>query len=123
MMVEIGHPGVQAQEFLSAFSSFEPLLTSLSSPCRSVFLLNNVVPPGCGDHFLVINVGQTRDLPDRSSAALRGRSVAVPLKEKIEHEPMLVDRPPQPMPNAHHVCASLVGVHGDAVLPRRAVRT
>jgi len=46
MMVEIGHPGVQIQEFLSAFPSFEPLLTSLSSPCRSVFLLDDTVALG-----------------------------------------------------------------------------
>jgi len=122
--------GMQAQEFLSAFSSSEPLLTSLLSPCRSVFLFNNVVTLGCGDHLLVINVGQTRELPDRGSVTaelismndlwnviftqqsgqegLRGRSVAVPLKEKIEHEPMLVDRPPQPMPDAIHARADLV---------------
>jgi len=69
MMVKIGDTGMQAQEFLSAFSSFKSLLTSLLSPCRSVFLFNNVVPLGCGDHLLVINVGQTRELPDRGSVA------------------------------------------------------
>ena len=131
-MVEIGDPGMQAQEFLSAFASFKSLLTSLLSPCRSVFLFDNIVTLGCGDHLLVINVGQTRDLPDRGSIALkligmndlwdviftqqsdqegfRGRSVAVPLKENIEHEPMLVDRPPQPMPDAIHARADLVEV-------------
>ena len=67
MMVKVGDPGVQTQEFLSAFLSSESLLTSLLSPCRSVFLLNNVVIPSCGDHLLVIDICQTRDLPDRGS--------------------------------------------------------
>ena len=78
----------------------------------------------------MINVGQTRELPDRGFIALkligmndlwdvifthqsgqeglRGRSVAVLLKENIEHEPMLVNRPPQPMPDAVHARADLV---------------
>jgi len=64
MMVEMSHPGVQTQEFLSAFSSSEPLLTALLSSCGSMFLLNNVVPLGGGDHLLVIHVDQARDLPD-----------------------------------------------------------
>jgi len=29
-MLEVGHPGAQAQELLSMFSSFEPLLLSFS---------------------------------------------------------------------------------------------
>ena len=76
-MVEVGDPGVQTQEFLSAFGSSESLLTSLLSPCRSVFLswaerhpygacplLNNVVAAGRGDHPLVIDISQAWDLPD-----------------------------------------------------------
>lgn len=74
MMVEIGDPGVQTQEFLSAFPSSESLLTALLSPCESVFLLDNIVTARRGDHLLMINVGQTRDLPDRGSVAPKLRS-------------------------------------------------
>jgi len=78
----------------------------------------------------MINVGQTRELPNRGSIALkligindlwdviftqqvgqeglRSLRVSVLLKENIEHEPMLVNRPPQPMPDAVHACAGLV---------------
>ncbi len=67
MMVEVGDPGVQTQEFLSAFGSFESLLTLFLSPCGTVFLLNNVITAGCGDHLLVVYICQARDLPDRGS--------------------------------------------------------
>ena len=66
-MVEVGDPGVQTQELLSAFPLSEPLLNSLLSPCRSVFLLNNIVATCRGDHLLVVDVSQARDLPDRCS--------------------------------------------------------
>jgi len=80
MMVEIGvlgrtapvwglpaDPGVQAQEFLSAFSSFKSLLTALLSSCGSMFLLDNIVTACRGDHLLMVDVSQARDLPDRGS--------------------------------------------------------
>ena len=66
-MVEIGGPGVQTQEVLSAFPSSEPLLTPLLSSCGAMFLLNNVVAAGRGDHLLVVDVSQARDLSDRGS--------------------------------------------------------
>ena len=56
MMVEVADPGVEVQEFLSAFLPLEPLLTSLLSPCGSMFLLNDVVAARCGDHLLVVNI-------------------------------------------------------------------
>ena len=65
--MEVGHSGVQAQEFLSAFPPLEPLLTSLLSSCGAMFLLNNVVAAGRGDHLLVVDVSQARDLSDRGS--------------------------------------------------------
>jgi hypothetical protein len=67
MMVEVGDPRVQAQEFLGAFPPFESLLTSLLSPCGSMFLLNEVIAAGRGDHLLVVDIRQARDLPDRSA--------------------------------------------------------
>ncbi len=122
MMVEIGHSGVQIQELLSAFPSPEPLLTSLFSPCRSMFLLNDVITPGCGDHLLVVDVNQARDLSNRGSVAaeligmddlwdivfsqesgqerLRRFGVPMPLEENVEHEPLLVHSPPKPVSNA-----------------------
>ena len=67
MMVEVGHSGVQAQKFLSAFSSFEALLTSLLTPCRTVGLLDQVITTRCGNHLLMVDIDQTWDLPDRSA--------------------------------------------------------
>ena len=121
-MVEVGDPGVEAQECLSAFPSFEALLTSLLSPCGSVFLLNDVVAAGRRDHLLVVDIDQARDFPDRSSVAaelvgmnhlwdiiftqeprqegLGSFCVSVPLKENVEHETTLVHSPPQPVPDA-----------------------
>ncbi len=34
-----------------------------------MFLLNNVVTAGCGDHLLVVDICQARDLPNRGSVA------------------------------------------------------
>ncbi len=68
MMVEIGDPGMQTQEFLRSFSLREALLTSLLTSCGAMFLLNNVVAAGCGDH-LVVDICQARDLPNRGSVA------------------------------------------------------
>ena len=120
--MEVGDPGVQAQEFLSAFPPLEALLTSLLSPCGAVFLLNDVVAACCGDDLLVVDVRQTRDLPDRGpitpqligvndlwdaiftqqsgQESLCGFGVSMPLKQNIEHEAVLINGPPQPMPDA-----------------------
>jgi len=64
MMVEIRDKGVQIQERSSTFLSSEALLTSLLSPCRSMFLLHQIVTVGLGDYLMVINLSQTRDLSD-----------------------------------------------------------
>ena len=64
MMVEVGHSHVQVQEFLSAFPSSEPLLTSLLSPCGTVRLFDHVIAPGRGDDVLVVDVDQTRYFPN-----------------------------------------------------------
>jgi len=71
MMVEIGDPGVQTQEFLSAFPSSESLLTSLLSPCGSMFLFDDIITTGLGDHFLVVEVSQARELTNRSLVTLK----------------------------------------------------
>ncbi len=132
MMVEIGHPGVQAQEFLSTFPSSESLLTSLLSPCGSMFLLNQVVTAGLGDHRLMVNVNQAWNLLNRRSVTLeligtndlwdivfsqqpgqeglRRFGVPMPLEENVEHEPVLVYGPPKPVSNTINCCTDLVQV-------------
>jgi len=70
-MVEVGDPRVEAQKFLSALPSSEPLLASLLSPRGSVFLLNDIVAAGCGNHLLVVDVSQAWDLPDSGSVAAK----------------------------------------------------
>jgi len=67
--VKIGDPGMQTQEFLSAFPSSASLLRSLLSACGSVFLQGGVVTPGPGDHLLVVDALQARDLSNRGSGA------------------------------------------------------
>ena len=69
MVVEVLDPGVQAQKFPSTLSSFETLLTSLLTPCGTVRLLKQIVAAGRGDHLLVVDVDQARDLPDRGPVA------------------------------------------------------
>ena len=69
MMVKIGDPSMQIQEFLCASSLSEPLLTALLSPCGTVGLFDDGVTSGRGNDALVIDVDQTRDLSDRGSAA------------------------------------------------------
>ena len=89
--MEVGHPGVETQEFLSAFPPLEPLLSPYSSvflswaerhprrertPLRTPLLphgacplLNDVVRPGRGDYLLVVDVSQARNLSDCGSVA------------------------------------------------------
>jgi len=77
-----------------------------------MFLLNNVVAAFRGDHLLVVNICQAWDLPDRGSVTpeligkdnlwdivftqqpgqegLRRLGTPMPLKENVEHEPVLV---------------------------------
>lgn len=130
MVVEVGHSGVQAQEFLSAFPSSEPLLTSLLTPCGTVGLLHNGVAARRGNHLLVIDALQARTLSDRRRVApqlismdnlwnviltqeasregLCRSSVPMPLKEDVEHEALLVDRSPEPVSNTIDACTHLV---------------
>jgi len=122
MMVEVSDPGMEAQEGLGAFPSSEPLLTALLSSCGSMFLLNNVIAARRGDHLLVVNVSQARDLSDGCSVApelvgmndlwdsvfsqqpgqkgVRRLGIPMPLKENVEHEPVPVYGPPSPISNA-----------------------
>ena len=121
-MVEVGDSGVQVQEFLSACPSLEPLLTPLLSPCGSMFLLNDVVTSGRGDHLLVVNVDEAGDLSNRGSVTpeligmddlwdivfsqqpgqegLRRFGIAMPLEENVEHKTVLVHGPPEPVSDA-----------------------
>jgi hypothetical protein len=86
-----------------------------------VFLQGDVVTPRGGDHLLMVDICQARDLPNCSyvttelismndlwdivfpqqsgQEGLRCLSVSVPLKENVEHETVLIYSPPQPMSN------------------------
>ena len=59
--------GVQAQKFLRAFPPPEALLVPFLTPCSTVGLFDHVVVSGGGDHVLVIDMKQARELPDRGS--------------------------------------------------------
>ena len=63
--MEILNSGVQTQKFLSAFSPPKSLLLSFLTPCGAMRLLNHVVTAGSGDHLLMVDALQARDLPDR----------------------------------------------------------
>ncbi len=65
--MKIRDAGRQPQKFLSAFAPLESLLTSLLSSCGAMFLQGNVVAMGRGDHLLVVDVNEARDLSDRGS--------------------------------------------------------
>ncbi len=95
-----------------------------------MFLLNNIVTAGRGDHLLVIYVDQARDLPDGCPVAaeligmddlwdivftqesgqerLRGLGITVTLEEDVEHETVLVHGPPKPVSNAVYARTYLV---------------
>ena len=95
-------------------------------------MLKNIVAPGRGDNILVVDVSQTRDLPDRDSLtpwpigvndfwdviltqeasqeSLCSFHVTVPLKQDIEYKPVLVDRSPKPMADAIDARTHLVQV-------------
>ena len=97
-----------------------------------MFLFDDIVTAGLGDHFLVVDVGQARDLPNRRSVALeligtnelwnviftqkpgqeglRRLGVPVPLKEKIEYETVLIHGPPEPVSNTIHRRTDLVQI-------------
>ena len=79
-------------------------------------MFDHIIAPGCGDHLLVVDVDQTRDLSNRGSVAtelvgmddlwnvvfaqqpgqegLRRFGVPMPLEENVEHEAVLVYSPP-----------------------------
>ena len=121
---------MQAEEFLRAFPPPESLLLSLLTPRGTVGLLDDVVAARRRNHLLVIDVSQPRDFPDGGPVtpeligtdrvwdrifvmqpgqeAPRRLRISVPLEQDVEHETMLVDRPPQPMLNAINVGTDLV---------------
>ena len=69
MMVEVLDSRVQAQKFLSAFSSFESKLLSLLTSCGTMRLFDHVVTSGRGDDLLVVNFSQACDLSDHGPLA------------------------------------------------------
>ena len=129
-MVEVGDPGMQAQECLSTFPSSEPLLASFLSSCGSMFLLNHFVTPGHGDDLLVVDIIQARDLSDRGSVTtelvrmndlwdivfsqqpgeegLCSFGIPMSLKENDEHGFVLVHSPPKPVGNPIYARTHLV---------------
>jgi len=129
-MVKVSNFGVQVEEFLRSFPPLESLLLSFLTPCRSVRLLNDVVALGCGDHLLVVDVSQARDLSNRGPVAakligmddlwdiifsqqpdqegFRRFGVTMPLKGEVKHETMLVHGLPESVSNAIDAGAHLV---------------
>jgi len=129
-MVKVTDSGMQIEEFLRSFLPLESLLLSFPTPCRPVGLFNDVVAPGRGDHLLVVDVNQRRNLPDRRSVTLqligmndlwdivftqeasqerlRGLGVAMPLEKDALQEAVLVHGPPQPVSNAIDARADLI---------------
>jgi len=85
-----------------------------------VGLLDQIVPSGCRNHLVVINIDEAWDLPNRGSTApeligtdrvwdivltqkshqevLGGLGIAVPLEQDPLHEAGLVHCSPQPVP-------------------------
>ncbi|WP_211248937.1 hypothetical protein, partial [Deinococcus frigens] len=55
VMVDVLDSGVQPQKFLRSFFSFESLLLSFLTPCRSVRLLNDIVAASRGNHLLMVD--------------------------------------------------------------------
>jgi len=122
MVVKVLETSMQAEEFLRAFLSLEPLLLSLLTPCGTVGLLNNVVAARRRNHLLVVDVCQTRNFPDRrpitpeligtdglwdgifaqklGQKSPRCFRVSVPLEQDVQYEAVLVYRPPEPVSNA-----------------------
>ncbi len=116
MMVKIGDPGMQAQEFLRSFFPLEVQLLSLLTPCGTVRLFNQVVAPGRRDDLPMFDALQARDLPDRGSItpeligvndlwdviftqqsreeSFRSFGIPMPPKKNVEHETVLVYRAP-----------------------------
>ena len=121
-MVKILDSGVQAEKRLCPFPPLESKLLSLLTPCRSMRLFDHVVTARRGDDLLVVNFSQACDFSDRGPVAcelvranpvwdiiftqepgqegLCGVGIPVPLKQDVEHEAVLVHRPPQPVPDA-----------------------
>jgi len=121
---------MQAEKFLRAFPPLESLLLLLLTPCGTMRLLNYVVAMYCGDHLLVIDVDEARNLPDCKLVApqligtdhvwnsvfsdypdqkgLCSIGISVPLKQAVQQEAVFVDHSPQPVSNAINIGTDLV---------------
>ncbi|MBB5364627.1 hypothetical protein HNQ08_003740 [Deinococcus humi] len=122
MMVKIRDMGMQIQEFLSTCPPFEPVPSPFVSPSGSVLLHGGVVAPVRGDDLLVIDAFQAREFSNGKPVApqpigaddfwdvvftqpsgqegRRSFGIAMSLKKNIEHEAILVHRPPEPVSDA-----------------------
>ena len=122
--------GVQAEKRLRPFPPLESKLLSLLTPCGRVGLFDHVVTSGRGDDLLMVNFSQACDLSDRGPVAcelvrvnpvwdiiftqelgqegLCGVGIPVPLEQDVEHEAVLVHRPPQPVSDAIDACTHLI---------------
>ena len=108
--------GMQAEKRLRLFPPLESKLLSLLTPCGRVGLFDHAVTSGRGDDLLLVNFSQTCDLSDCGPVAyelvranpvweiiftqepgqegLCGVGIPVPLKQGVEHQAVLVHRPP-----------------------------
>ena len=115
-MIEVLNSGVQAQEFLSAFPAPESLLLPFLTPCGTVELFDHVAASRCGNHLMVDDVDEALNFSDLSAVTPQligvndfwnvkftqepgeeqfgGLSIAMPLEQYVEHEAVLVHRPP-----------------------------
>ena len=128
--VEVRDSGVQGEEFLSPFPSFEAELSTFLLPSRSMGVLNQVVAAGGGDDLNVLhgvehgkltqrrpvapqlvgvnglwNAIFTEQADEKGSGCL---GISMFLKEDVEDGPVFVDRAPQPMLNPTDLDADLV---------------
>ena len=60
---------MQAQKFVSAFPPLKSKLLPFLTPCGAMRSLNHSVAARRGDHLLVVDVSQARDLPNRCPTA------------------------------------------------------
>jgi hypothetical protein len=117
--LKVGDPGVEIQELLGPIEVPETELTTLLLSCGTVGLLNQVVVAGRRDDLLMVDLLKRWKFSDGGSVtgqlvgadrlwdvifaeqASQERScrfgILVALQEDIEHNPVLIYGPPQPV--------------------------
>lgn len=121
---------MEIEEFLCPFPSFEAELAPFLLPCRSMRLFDQVVAAGCRYDLHVLHMVEHREFSDGCPVApevvsvddLRDRifaketyekglgslGIAVFLEENVQHVPVFIDGPPQPVLDPTDLDAYLV---------------